>query len=147
MVELCEAVTRVCQGCPRDTGANTWSSKEWKKNWSPLWARKQTDWWIPRSEVVLHIDATDITEIDICPPILISILWYPSHWHISISYFSCCAQSILQKNTAHTLWLSRMITSIFNIILSILNSMLIFTCSPHFSKLLGVMPFVLWIFA
>ena len=84
--------------------------------------------WLP----VLHIDTTDITEIGICPLILISILWYHSHQYISVSHFSGFAQNILQKNTANTLWLARMIIPILNVRLSILNPMVIFTCSSHF---------------
>ena len=63
----------------------------------------------PYTRVVLHIDTTDITEIDICPPRVISILWYPSHRYVSMSWFSGFAQTIWQKNTADTLWHARMI--------------------------------------
>ena len=96
--------------------------------------------------VVLHIDTTNIIEIDICPPLLISILWYPSHRYITISCFSGFAQSILQKNTANTIWLARMIIPILNTISSTLNPVVIITWSPHFSNMLGVMPFARWIF-
>ena len=92
--------------------------------------------------IVLHIDTADITGIDICPPILISILWYPSHRYISMSCFTSFVQSILQENTANTLWFARIIIPILNITLSTLNPMVIFTCSPHFPNILGVMPFV-----
>ena len=55
-------------------------------------------------EVVLHIDTTDVTEIAICPAILISILWYHSHWYISISCFSGFAQKYFAENHyQHTL--------------------------------------------
>ena len=73
--------------------------------------------------------------------ILISILWYPSHRYISMLWFSSFVQSILQKNTATTLWLTRIIILILNITLSTLKPMEIFTCSPQFSNILGVRPF------
>ena len=88
------------------------------------------------------MDTTDITEIDICPPILILILWYPCHRYISMSCFS---QSTLLKNTADILTLARRIIPILNTTLSTLNSMVIFTCSLLFSNILRVMPFARWI--
>ena len=67
--------------------------------------------------------------------------------YIKMSYCSGFAQSMLQKNTAETLWLARIIIPILNITLSTLNPMVMFTCSPHFSSILGFMPFARWIFA
>ena len=38
---------------------------------------------------MLHIDTTDITEINICPTIFISICCYPSHLYIYIYIYRC----------------------------------------------------------
>ena len=54
-----------------------------------------------------------------------SILWYPSFWYISLLCFSGFAASILQKNTANTIWLDKIVIYILNI------TMIIFI-SPHF---------------
>ena len=89
--------------------------------------RYHWDWYLSTDT---HIDTL------ICFPLI----------YINIMFYMLCIKCFAE-NTAHTRWLSRMITSILNIKLSILNPMVIFTCSPHFSKLLGVMPFAIWIFA
>ena len=96
--------------------------------------------------MALHID---ITEIDICPPILIyrSVDILPIDIHIDFMFFKFCTKSIFQKNTVNTLWLSRIIIPILNITLTTLNPMVIITRSPHFSNTLGVMPFARRIFA
>ena len=47
--------------------------------------------------LVLHIDTADITEIDICRPILVLILWFPSHRYIVMSCFSGFAQKFCRK--------------------------------------------------
>ena len=54
--------------------------------------------------VMLHIDNIDITEIDIGPPYTYQYFDILSiNIYISMSWFPGFAQSILQKNTAHTL--------------------------------------------
>ena len=70
--------------------------------WETVLLCSDVSHWLGEISLVLHIDTTNITEIDICPLILIPILQYPPHRYISISCLSGFAQSILQKNTANT---------------------------------------------
>ena len=80
--------------------------------------------------IVLHIDTADIAGIDICPPIHVSILWYPPNRYISIKFLQGFTGSILQKNTANTFWRAKMIIYILSITLFTFNPIVIFTGSP-----------------